>query len=434
MAIRKMPIELDYCRNWSVQDALREFLQNAIDTKTPVKVDHMGDFAIIQDQSTGIMMQDFILGRTSKRYDDQAIGQFGEGLTIGCLVLARAGRSVKILSKDYSYRPKITYDKIWGDNILAFKIEKTSETTRGTTVYAECTEEELQEALNLFLQFNPKPILDSTATGDILDSPGNFYVNGVKVTTGDSIYGYNFRGMKSIINRDRGSIDHKAIISAISSVLSNTENIDVIKNLLKLGSDPTLSKRYQYLELNIEFQPRTSAWSTAIKEQYGDKVCLHRYGNTLANNFVKALGWVPLQMTWHMCYMLATNGLLKYSDTIAQDFAKVIVLEPTSNELSVLERATEICQQPCQLRNLNTHHKTQVVEFPDEAQLGSADIETNTINISKRALRNVPLAVQVLLHERVHLTTGYPDYSTEFEAELVGGWADLAVATSEKEE
>ena len=104
---RVLTIESSYCDNWTIRDAIREIIQNGLDTGTKVSIipcntDGKEKWEI-SDRGAGVKLSDFIIGRSSKRGNGSVIGQFGEGLKIGCLVLAREGRQVSILSLGKRY-------------------------------------------------------------------------------------------------------------------------------------------------------------------------------------------------------------------------------------------------------------------------------------------------------------------------------------------
>ena len=84
------PISSNYVSAWTVQDATRELLQNAMDS---------GEWRVEADGSLvnkgTLRPEHFLLGCSEKTSSD-AIGQFGEGLKLALLVLARNGYTVSI--------------------------------------------------------------------------------------------------------------------------------------------------------------------------------------------------------------------------------------------------------------------------------------------------------------------------------------------------
>lgn len=92
-----LPISTNYVGHWGFWEAVREILQNAIDT---------GDYSVNELQSVGIIkinsnagamdLSTLMLGESSKRDDSSKIGKYGEGYKLALLVLCRLGHEVII--------------------------------------------------------------------------------------------------------------------------------------------------------------------------------------------------------------------------------------------------------------------------------------------------------------------------------------------------
>jgi hypothetical protein len=85
------PISPDYIKSWSAERAIAEIIANAIDAD-PVgfTIGYADGILDITDNADlGIGAEGMILGYSDKRERDDQIGQFGEGLKIATLVLAR---------------------------------------------------------------------------------------------------------------------------------------------------------------------------------------------------------------------------------------------------------------------------------------------------------------------------------------------------------
>ena len=95
------PISSNYVSAWTVQDATRELLQNAMDS---------GEWRVEADGSLvnkgTLRPEHFLLGCSEKASSD-TIGQFGEGLKLALLVLARNGYKVFINSAGTLYTAAI---------------------------------------------------------------------------------------------------------------------------------------------------------------------------------------------------------------------------------------------------------------------------------------------------------------------------------------
>lgn len=94
------PISSNYVSAWTVQDAVRELLQNAMDS---------GEWRVENNTLINkgtLRPEHFLLGCSEKSSSD-AIGQFGEGLKLALLVLARNGYKIYINSAGTFYTASI---------------------------------------------------------------------------------------------------------------------------------------------------------------------------------------------------------------------------------------------------------------------------------------------------------------------------------------
>jgi len=291
---RKLTVESTYCKDWTVQDALRELLQNAIDTGTKVDILQMGNLFEIKDYGDGISLSDFLIGRSSKQDDAGVIGQFGEGAPIGCLVLARAGRNVKVYSKGKSFAFSFEHDDQWDSQLLTITINELA-TDVGTSVRVECSAEEMEATKALFIKLCPREILARSKRCDFLEEAGSIFVNGLLVSNVVSLFGYNFPHAKHLVNRDRNAIGHGAIVNTITDALAYTTCKDVIRKILTEGSTSIGIK--SAIELNNEFYTAYPyVWKAEIKDLWGDMVCLA--DNSPHDQLAQEANWKVLVLPW----------------------------------------------------------------------------------------------------------------------------------------
>ena len=91
------PLSPKYIPSWSVMMALRELIANALDSKNSPSFTWKDGYAFIEDEGPGIPKPFWIIGEGNHG----EIGQFGEGLKLAMLVLARENRNVTVDTVGY---------------------------------------------------------------------------------------------------------------------------------------------------------------------------------------------------------------------------------------------------------------------------------------------------------------------------------------------
>lgn len=87
----------DYVSTWKTWEAVREILQNAIDTKDyEITTDKENNYLSITSNGGVLEKSTLLLGNSSKRNDENTIGTYGEGFKLAILVLLREGKKVVI--------------------------------------------------------------------------------------------------------------------------------------------------------------------------------------------------------------------------------------------------------------------------------------------------------------------------------------------------
>ena len=97
-----------YVSRWGVPEAIRELIQNALDSDSPFKYEwkrtREGAWVLVlMSEFTTLPPQTLLLGYTSKADDEESIGSFGEGYKLALLVLARNGYDIDMFNGDADY-------------------------------------------------------------------------------------------------------------------------------------------------------------------------------------------------------------------------------------------------------------------------------------------------------------------------------------------
>ncbi len=180
-------MHLNYCPDWTLADARRELMQNALDAGLLVHSQH----SLI---SKGQMPEKaFILGYSSKRDNSSTLGQFGEGLKLAMLVYERAGQPLHILT---------------GNTLITTKRYEV----QGEPVVDIVTLSDDRNEENTVILFSQPQDWSSTyidPTPRVLPYKPELYIGGLHICSleGKFKHGYVLRPGTVTLNRDRKSAD-----------------------------------------------------------------------------------------------------------------------------------------------------------------------------------------------------------------------------------
>lgn len=276
----------NYVKSWTESNAIREFIQNAIDqesidsnNKKDIYVE--GDSLIIANKTSKLSKSSLLLGGGTKAEGDSNIGQFGEGYKIGLLVLLRDGFNIKINNYSASelWIPKIVKSKVYESEVLAIDTQEFEfEGYNPNSLEIIITKEgyDFKETLkDIWLEFET-PLeelrcIHTPKCSILLDEEykHKIYVKGLFIGELEHLeYGYSFDPSMVKIGRDRNLINAFDIYWALSRSVWN--NIDFNNEEYCLVLKELISKEAKEIEY-IETTYLPSNFKELLIEDYKDK-------------------------------------------------------------------------------------------------------------------------------------------------------------------
>lgn len=229
--IKRVPISIsaDYVAHWGNWEAIRELLQNAIDTKDYSVEEHDCNLTITS-RGGKIPIKALLLGNSGKRDDDEAIGTYGEGLKLAMVVLLRNGKTLSIKNGNDLWTPIFEYSDLFEGESLSVVIEENiypGEEDVVVTVsglnWSDMEEfyenyvdlpslgegeigAESSRGIALYRKYETDDEAEEAQFADRLDS--RVFVNGLYVGTvpGKYYYDYSFRPEHLNLDRDRNTV------------------------------------------------------------------------------------------------------------------------------------------------------------------------------------------------------------------------------------
>lgn len=284
-------LHLNYQPNLDVLWALRELCSNAIDGEERYRHLNTGKMVVdyssrsqtltIRNEGVRVPATALLMGTSESRGDHRCIGQFGEGLPMALLILARNHVPVVIVNGNEKWTPIIERSSAYGNEpVLAIETRKLPTERDFFEVEIKGVSKEMyQDFRGLYLsldeRFDPKLVAKNLDTDEsvLLQShyAGCIYNKGVFVARrGDLIFGYDLKGE---LNRDRSMMDEYTLGKRLHDLLREAcyANDDFLHTLSELLVD-----REGVLEVTRESSDLV--WHSSLriavtkifKDRYGD--------------------------------------------------------------------------------------------------------------------------------------------------------------------
>lgn len=397
--------------DWTVSQAIAEFLQNALDTRNAgasMTITRDGSMLAIADSGPGLKRCDLALGVSRK--DENAGGQFGLGMKEAWLVLVRAGRAVRVVTRGMSITPSLA-DVGLDVSCLVLDLDETDDYD-GTRVAIECTPEEQAEAQAHFVEWQPVNWVDQKHG---LSLPGgSVYVNGVLCgALEDAIFSYHLTGeaAQKLNNSDRHAVDAIAAGNLIARIMPDINQQSAEMLLPRLASDRACWEQSIWVNW-LEAEP----WTAAIHTVWGNQVVMT--DSTANVDQMRYMGYTPVQpcSRWRRPLAALCTPLNEVMAALAKQ-ARVDA-DLTHREREVLRAALDrLARRGVEIDPAAVHVARSLVMDGGRACEGLR--VGQEIWLAASVLRTARTAIPVLVHEYAHLSSGADDCSAEFETALL---------------
>lgn len=248
----ELPLSPNYVRSWGAAQAVRELIQNAIDSSAEFRYAFEGDTFTVGSPGIALDSKTLILGVTSKADDDSKIGSFGEGYKIAMVVLLREGLTIEVANGNVDWIPEFRHSETYGAEILCvdefrrdspahsleFRIGGLSHTDTND-IYNSCLlmQPQIEDAI-------------SVPMGRILPSHSNkLYVGGLFVCGTELDYGYDIKPEHVRLERDRMTVDSWDLKSVVRDMWFSTKDWDGIAEKMEQGMPDLSHAEYSSPEL-----------------------------------------------------------------------------------------------------------------------------------------------------------------------------------------
>ena len=357
------------------------------------------------------------IGASSKKNDDQSIGQFGEGTKMAILTCLRKGIPVRLASQNWLILPKSM--PIDDDlDVLVFDIFKSDETIQGSIVSIEPTlkiKEILKDKEHYFLQFSTLSPLYGFMNQGIFPSVGKakLYNKGVYIKDIDAMYTYGISINQ--LNRDRDLVDDDTLSQRIREIWNKVNNSFLINRYFeesnRIANGATSSK---YKEFNYSQYPEWDVrhiWVDTFYSLFGSKAIIST--NDLASREAEALGHTPIRLEYCGRSLADLIGIPKDVDVISDDYEFIwsnSLNEHEEKRLSFFKQVTDLLTLECPetVKVFESYAKSDNV-------VGLYNPDKDEIYLKRERLSgNLEEALETFIHEINHKSTGADDSDRKF--------------------
>ncbi|OQC75270.1 MAG: hypothetical protein BWX44_00001 [Spirochaetes bacterium ADurb.Bin001] len=436
-------ISPNYVKNWTVEKAIREILQNWLDTRKEFgckgKIRYKDGITTAKDFGPGLEPRHLALGISEKGGD--AIGKYGEGLKLAMLVMAREGREMQIRSNGNIITPTIEYHETFQTEVMVLNIEPmephVATTYKGTSIQFPCTKKELEEGKNYFEYFlSPKNGFEWLDKNHRISLPGGYiYVNGAKVgriPKADFSYHLYEKETGDIGNRDREVMDHEKVQNEVRKIIGETSSRTVIEKIVQsIFQDNSWEVKIGIPPEMIQ-ENNKKLWKRAFYEIAETKdAVIPSWMNYEDDDQARYLGYKVINMDYGWQNTLRKVGVPDTHTVTNKSSKKSFKKVKPNKELTEEEKNNFRTAKKLVKKYYNDPGKIIISESLEKIgnsassviTYGLCDNQKQCIYLKKSVLKDLNLTIHILLHETVHKYSGAKDCTTEFEKALT----DVAV-------
>lgn len=438
--------------DWGLKEGIRELVQNSIDAdakghKMNLDYDEEKQMVIVSNEGAKLSRKTLLLGFTTKRGDMDQIGQYGEGMKLGCLGLIKDECEVTIYNQDETWVPKLVHSKEYDQEVLAFELHEAGLFSKYGKSDFEGVKIEIRgisldqwkEARKQFLIFEDSRKLRTydTPYGKVLDGVdmfGAIYVNGIlveKIVDENFQYGYNFKTGLIKVDRDRRMVERYTIKSMTGKcwvylAMNNEALFPEMENLLKKNSPDVQDLRYSF---NVDSKLRKRLAESFVQAFGKHAIPVLSQDQVDVANHIGRLGLV-----YGEAYTKLIQEEIGSLDDAKEKFAEIVQAEYDTMDLNPEETAHlfHAWSIVSAVRGTGQLPDVRVVKFAEENTLGLYEREgsKHSILLSRSVLADFGQTLRTLIHEVSH-QNGEHD-SKKFQDAVEETWRDAFILMRKK--
>lgn len=258
--------------HWSVNNSIREFLQNCLVDGEDSYYEFLDDKLILGNKNIKLHPQVLLMGKSDKRNATEKVGRYGSGMNIAFSVLLDNNVDIEIMNADVIWKPCFEYCDTYQDDIVVIKeYENPRPSCNYEVVISNLQEADVHNIVETCLLFQEREILAETTLGNIIANPedgqgGEIFVKGLFVTQNECLkYSYDFLPEHLPLNQDRNLADTWELKQRTALMWKQVEDIDLLSEAIKSNSEDCQLVSSSW---NVGYGNTSHAASEALAEEF----------------------------------------------------------------------------------------------------------------------------------------------------------------------
>lgn len=264
-----------YVPDWNVEDGVREFVANCLDSDAQFVYDVGLDYVELTSVGVKLDISCFLLGVSENRNKKDAIGKHGEGSLTGLIPILRGNAKVEIFNGELLWQPAFEMDHNFNKEVLVINETQGLVGNKDYKVLiSELDQDTIDTVVHNCLYLQDKESLGNYATAKcgsriFFDVEGKLYVGGLFVCETDLSYSYDLHPSKIKLNRDRKQVSGWDLQGVTASLLKEVAEPKRIVEAAQKDVADVHHMRYSWSVGNIPSEVAEEAYSV-FKLAYGD--------------------------------------------------------------------------------------------------------------------------------------------------------------------
>ena len=406
------PVSINYRRHWGEWEAIRELVQNSMDSGSKYYIIQDEDGLTIRDYGSGLQVKHLLFGVSEK--PKGARGQFGEGLKIALIVLKRNGYDIQIRTKGLEICCDVTI--LEGEKVLVLKYRKNGLSFKGTEIKIKGYKGSTFS--DNFVNGNKDIAHESRIFGQIIrENPPRLYVKDIYIQDLDNAaFSYNcFRqtnpdgtGAGVKLEESRGVADPFYLKYEIGYLWSTVSDQSLWEEYFRAVKDRKWEKDLKFRGYNCEdnIPKRKKIIRAAFLKVFGQNAVVKTDSDWSREAKWRGANIIEGFDNWdheELIKCLPTDKEYVINDAKAKD-VRVEDKDLTQEEYKNLKLARELAKKVMR-------RDFKVNAYLMERAAGKA--MGDEIRLDRRILRNLEDTLSTLIHELAHEKYNSKDLTAE---------------------